>query len=359
MRVLQLIDSLEAGGAERVAVNIANALAIRVDASFICATRKEGVLSESIDDEVNYLFLNKKSTLDYRAIIKLKNYVLSQKIDIIHAHSSSFFIASLIKFMLPSKVKVVWHLHYGNIKTLPSFRLFVLKFLSKWFNYTFTVNKELKEWASTFLKQHKVAYLPNFPVNIYSEKRTKLKGEVGKKIVCLANLRHPKDHYTLVKAFKLVVNDYKDWSLHLVGKDLSDSYSENLKALVEKLDLNKNVFFYGECQDVDHILNQATIGVLSSESEGLPLSLLEYGLAGLPVVVTNVGECGEVVGLQNERGLLVPPKNEEGLASAINKFILKPKLRKEKAFVFNQAIDEVYSLEAVMKIMLSKYHSII
>jgi len=63
MRVLQLIDSLEAGGAERVAVNYANGLLNRIDGSYLCVTRAEGLLKSSVNNAVGYLFLNKKATI--------------------------------------------------------------------------------------------------------------------------------------------------------------------------------------------------------------------------------------------------------------------------------------------------------
>ena len=53
------------------------------------------------------------------------------------------------------------------------------------------------------------------------------------------------------------------------------------------------------------------------------MSLLEYGLAGLPVVVTNVGQCAEVVDNGNA-GALVPPSNPEALAQALLTFIQQP-----------------------------------
>ena len=91
MKVLQLIDSLNAGGAERVAVNYANSLTSRIEASYLCATREEGLLKESLSKNVQYLFLNKKTSLDFNAIRKLNKYVKKQDIQIIHAHSTSFF----------------------------------------------------------------------------------------------------------------------------------------------------------------------------------------------------------------------------------------------------------------------------
>src|SRR5690606_5619236 len=111
MRVLQLIDSLRSGGAERMSVTYANALVKRIDASFLCCTRKEGLLKKQLSPEVGYLFLNKKSTLDLQAFRKLRNFVKENKIDLIQAHSSSWFLALMVKLSLP-KLKLVWHDHY-------------------------------------------------------------------------------------------------------------------------------------------------------------------------------------------------------------------------------------------------------
>jgi hypothetical protein len=91
MKVLQLIDSLETGGAERIAVTYANELVNHLDGSFLCTTRKEGLLKITIDSRVGYLFLEKRRTFDLLAILRLFKYVNKNKIDMIHAHSTSFF----------------------------------------------------------------------------------------------------------------------------------------------------------------------------------------------------------------------------------------------------------------------------
>ena len=57
MRIVQLIDSLDAGGAERMAVNYANALQSKIEFSGLVTTRKEGGLKEQINPKVSYLFL--------------------------------------------------------------------------------------------------------------------------------------------------------------------------------------------------------------------------------------------------------------------------------------------------------------
>lgn len=60
MRIVQIIDSLETGGAERMAVNYANALSEKIEFSGLIASRKEGLLLNQIDKNVSYLFLKKR-----------------------------------------------------------------------------------------------------------------------------------------------------------------------------------------------------------------------------------------------------------------------------------------------------------
>ena len=62
LRVLQIIDTLNAGGAERMAVQIANGLVDKTGFSGLCCTREEGVLKDSLSHKVNYLFAKKNKT---------------------------------------------------------------------------------------------------------------------------------------------------------------------------------------------------------------------------------------------------------------------------------------------------------
>ncbi len=242
MRVLQLIDSLQTGGAERVAVNIANALVSKVEISYLCVTREEGLLKDSINTQVNYLFLNKKKTIDIKAIKKLNKFVKNNRIDVIHAHSTSFFIATIIK-MLNGTVKIVWHDHYGDSEFLEKRPYKMLKVCSPCFSKIYSVNQELKDWSNLKLKSKVVSYLPNFAVVNENKAKTILKGMHNKRIIHLANLREQKDHFTLLKAFSEVIKQFPEWSLHSVGKDFKDEYSEAIQQYLKKLKLQKHVFF--------------------------------------------------------------------------------------------------------------------
>ena len=163
MRVIQLIDSLEAGGAERMAVNYANALADEIEFSALVATRKEGVLRNQLDKKVDYLFLNKKRTVDFRAIFKLRKYILKHQIQIVQAHSSSFFLAVLVKLSLP-RVKIIWHDHYGNSDFLENRSKALLQLATFFFSGIIAVNEKLKTWALEQLHYKNGIYLPNFAV---------------------------------------------------------------------------------------------------------------------------------------------------------------------------------------------------
>lgn len=305
MRILQLIDSLESGGAERMAVNLANVLAEKIVFSGLIATRNEGALKETISIKVNYVFLNKKKTIDLPAILKLRQYVIINKVEFIHAHSSSFFIASLLKLICP-RVKIIWHDHYGNSEFLNKRPYFILQLMSLFFFKIIVVNENLKEWCLKKLWCKKIIYLPNFPeLTNSSKQKTILKGTIGKRIVSLANLRPQKNHFLIIEIAKILKTKHPDWSFHLIGKDFKDDYSESLKKAIIENKLEEIIHVYGSCNDIAAILYQIDIGIITSLSEGLPVALLEYGNFGIPVVSSNVGDIAKVI--QHEiNGILIP-----------------------------------------------------
>jgi len=338
-----------------MAVNIANELADIGVQSHICTTRLEGSLKSKIAISVGYLFLNKTHTLDLRALKKLSKYIKENRIDIIHAHSSSYFFAFLIKIRTP-KIKIIWHNHYGNIINSPIIKILVLKIVSYYFDHVISVNEILDKWTQFNLKTNKNSYLVNFALFDFNiTNYTILHGELNKRIVCIANLREDKDHINLLKAFEKVLQKYPKWTLHLVGMDLNDKYSKKIKSFIKMNNLVNSVFLYGSCSDIAYILEQATIGVLASKSEGLPVSLLEYGLAKLPVVVTNVGDCNKVV-QNNVNGLLIEPANEKNLADAILKLITNNELRMNFGTNLYKNIQHNFSKESYISKLIKIYH---
>lgn len=348
MRILQIIDSLEAGGAERMAVNYANVLAVTISFSGLVTTRKEGPLLNQVNNKVSYLFLDKKGTIDLKAISKLRKFVIKNKVEIIHAHSTSFFLAFLLKLSCPS-VKLIWHDHYGDSEFLSKRPSLALRITLPFFDGIIAVNQNLKRWAEQNMHFKNVIYLPNFPSeeNEVSE-HTVLKGIDGKRIVSLANLRLQKNHFLLLEVAKKVQLSHPEWTFHLVGKDFEDDYSRQIKNLILEYNLDKNVFIYGSKQDIATILEQSKIAILTSQSEGLPVALLEYGLYGKPIVVTNVGEIPLLI-KDGVNGFMVETGNTELFYDSLVKLLENETLQDDFGNALQQTIMDNYSEQTVIK----------
>jgi glycosyltransferase involved in cell wall biosynthesis len=347
MRIIQIIDSLEVGGAEKMAVNYANALADRIEFSGLITTRAEGNLKAQIANTVNYFFLKKKRTIDFQAAIRLKKYCKDHQIDLIHSHSSSYFISLLVKLIYP-KIKIVWHDHNGLSEYISSKDTYVLKLFSFFFEGIIVVNYKLKNWAEKRLNCSSVIYFPNFTnyfATIPSE--TILEGKPGKRILCLANLRDQKNHFFLLKVAEKLKESNLDWTFHLIGKDFMDEYSKEVHKKIKDKYLQTNVYIYGSKNDVINIINQSDIAILTSKSEGLPVALLEYGLSKKPVVSTKVGEIPLII-TNGINGFITGIDDVDGFHKSLLKLIADENLRSKFGNSLYDTIIENHSEEGII-----------
>ena len=355
--VIQIIDSLDIGGAEVLAVDITNILQKKQMNSHICVTRKEGGLKQNILKETGYCFLNRKKIFDIKALKRITSYIKKNNISIVHAHASSFFFAFLIKIVNP-KIKLIWHDHFGVSQNLENRKLFPLRFISNYFESIISVNSKLKNWALSKLKCKKVYFLNNFSTFKNDDKLTALKGAKGRRIVHLAAFRTQKDHFTLINGFENFLNQSsisKNWTLHLVGGFNDEKYFNEIRDLIRIKNLQNDIFIYGACLDIKNILNQANVGILSSKSEGLPVSLLEYGLAKLPVIVTNVGECANVVE-NNVMGFVVPVADKIEMSNKLEKLIVSEEKRINFGLALHRKVQKEYSQENFIHQLLKIYN---
>jgi glycosyltransferase involved in cell wall biosynthesis len=190
--------------------------------------------------------------------------------------------------------------------------------------------------------------LPNFTVlEKYQVPKTLLKGSAEKRIICVANLRFPKNHLFLVEVAKIINNKFPDWSFHLIGKDFQDSYSFQLKSEIKKQELKDAVFLYDSVQNVQNCITQSEIAIITSQSEGLPLVLLEYGLLEKPVIATAVGEIPKII--TNEfHGYLVEKSDVVGFASYLEYLIENTEQRKYLAHNLNTKIKNEHGEQEII-----------
>ena len=103
---------------------------------------------------------------------------------------------------------------------------------------------------------------------------------------------------------------------------------ENLKFKIKNFGIADDILFKTDLSPASPYLKAFDIFILPSLKEGLPYTLLEAGLAELPVVATNVGGIPEII--ENEKtGLLVNSANADGLAKAVSRLINDKNLRKK------------------------------
>jgi len=124
--------------------------------------------------------------------------------------------------------------------------------------------------------------------------------------------------------------------------------SKEIKKRIEKFELRNSVFLYRSRQDVENILNQASIAVLTSQSEGLPVALLEYGLYKKAVVVTNVGEIPLIV-QHKQNGFIVDSDDPNSFYQSVVDLITNETLRSDFGMALYETIQANYTAESVMK----------
>lgn len=355
---MHLTDTLEVGGLERVAVNLVNALPREEYHLHLCTTRNEGPLANLIAEDVGRLQLRRRRSLDLQAIWKLAAYIRQHQIRLLHAHGTALFMARAAA-ALTRNVAVIWHDHYGRyLEHERPVRLY--KLATAGINGVIAVNEPLANWSRTKLaiSANRVWYVPNFVCQPRTDEAApELPGRKGSRIVCVANLRPQKDHATLVQAMQIVHRVAPAAHLILVGGGSDLAHIARIQAQIRSLNLSAIITWLGERQDVAAIQRACDIGVLSSASEGLPLALIEYGMAGLSVVATRVGQCAEVLN-EGEAGLLVPPAQPEKLAEALLTLLRNPAQAAGLGAKLQARVNAVYSAEVVSKKICQIYERV-
>ncbi len=310
--IVQVVDSLDAGGAERVAVDLANELSRLGHISIMCVTRKTGSFQSALLSSVSFLNLKRKSTFDLNGILIFRKFVSENHIDCVHAHGNSSALFCVVS-LLGSGVSIVHHDHNSIFKNRKLWieRLF-LKRVDSWI----CVSTPILNWAKEKVK-YAHAIVINNPVD---EKRftntsidEKIKTDLNN-IVIVANYKSYKGQLNLLTAVNHRKDLFMNYKVLCYGGNTESDFFRSACQYKEMKGLD-NVELLSSSDRVPDVLANAIIGVLPSETEGLSISLLEYMAAGLPVIVTDVGESGNIVRAA-KNGIVVPPKDPLALASA-------------------------------------------
>ena len=143
----------------------------------------------------------------------------------------------------------------------------------------------------------------------------------------------------------LIVGEGQEASRSGLTEDMA--YRQTIFDRIRRLGLQRRVTLTGYRADVSALLTEASVSVVPSLSEGLSNVLLESMAAGVPVVATRVGGTPEAVE-HGQTGLLVPPRDPQGLATAIVRILQEPALAARLGAAGRQVVRERFGIDRLM-----------
>lgn len=304
MKILQLALSLGAGGAERIAVSLCNRFSANADNEVILVS----ILDDSVPRNIHYLkdlspdvrFVNLhcKTGLQIKAIWRVLRTIKKERPDVVHCHTHAVIL--LFPTLLIPEVHYFHTIHNMSEKIMA--RSGFLKRVIM--NYLFKRNKvnpiTISEachlsYYDTFRISNDIC-IPNGsePLAI-TEDAESVKREIERiknspdTIVFIHVARHnpQKNHDKLFRTFLRLEDEGERCILIVLGEHY-DSWKEKLKD-------SKSIFLLGTKKNVGDYMAQADFFVLSSDYEGLPMTLLEAMSMGVTPISTPAGGVVDVI----------------------------------------------------------------
>jgi glycosyltransferase involved in cell wall biosynthesis len=163
----------------------------------------------------------------------------------------------------------------------------------------------------------------------------------GFTLVFVGRVAAVKNLETMIRAVAIAAEKVIGLELWIVG---DGPVRAELEALTRDLGISKQVRFWGQRLDTAQFFSAADVFVMSSVSEGLPMSLLQAMSVGIPAIVTDVGGMAEVVRLSGG-GLLAPVGDAAKYAQAIVRMAYDPGLREELGAFSRRSYQDEFTLD--------------
>jgi len=306
-RVLTVTDTLEVGGAERVAVDIANTLDRRTHEVLFCATRNDGPLHDTLRSDVEVRILGRRATWDLTGLLRFGRFVHDAEIDVIHSHGrGSMKFVALCRRAGVLATPHVFHDHYGRLHLdrragsdlRAAMRTGVDEYLG--------VDSRLCSWARTSIgipAEHVHLARSGVDLRRFSDiEPVDLRASfdlAGTELVMVmvANFRQQKDHPTVLRALAALPPEVRRrLGLVFVCCTTSEATSfERCMAMMDELGIGDRIRIAGEQEEPLRFIAGADAAVLASKNETGPLVVLEYMASGVPFVVTDTGEITQAI----------------------------------------------------------------
>jgi len=343
LRVTHVVNSLEVGGLERLVHDLVLARGVEWT-SVICLTTL-GALGESLRASgVKVSVIGLEGGL-LRAITQLCRQLRRLRPDVVHCHNMRSHLFGGLAARLCGRRGLLLTKHGGVI---PESRYAVG--LSRWLMRRTTVVAVSPEIEGLMRGLHpeRLVYIPNgISLSAHDRQLPRMEARQrlgwsteGPWLGIVARLFPGKNHLALLEALRAVRRRFPATCLAIVG-DGPDR--RGIEDAIGRLDLKEAVAMLGERRDIPGILAALDLFVLPSDTEGMPMTLLEAMAARLPVVATCVGGVPEVV-LDGQTGLLVPPRSPEALSAAIETVLSDPVMAELLGQAGRQRAEDLFDL---------------
>lgn len=326
MNLTIFIGGISGGGAERVAVNLANHMA-NSGHNVTFLTMSETVNAYGVDQKIKLVPLLKQTERTNKIKENLLRFKRLKKY--VKEHSDDTYVV-----MLPITIALLLHfrrLIKGKIiaseRNDPESASFLSKRLMKHYSkkadlWVFQTPRAA-QWYKGRIKDQVV--IPNAINPAFIKEQ--YQGEREKRIVGAGRLSSQKNFKLLIEAFSKIEKKHADYKLSLYGKG---PLEDELKQQVKDLSLQDKVEFMGYVSDMPSAIQNASLFVLSSNYEGMPNALMEAMALGIPSISTDC-PCGGPNFLidDGENGSLVPVGDSDAMASAMDKLLDSSELREK------------------------------
>ena len=334
MKILQVITSLQIGGAEHVVVHLTKLLRQKdhtVDV--VVFNGEETAFMRELEETGCRIYKFGHGVYNIKYIPKLRR--IMREYDIIHTHNSSPQLFTAIANIGLGKVLITTEHSTNNRKREHPMFSFVDKWMYAKYAKVVTISKIAEEKLCSYLGlednqpnsplQRSIMTINNgVDVNAFyhAEDLPEL-AHLGKFVtVMVAGFREAKDQDTVIRAIALLPDEYELW---LVGDGVR---RPEIEAEIVKQNVTERVKLLGIRSDVPQLLKSADVIVMSSHWEGLSLSNIEGMSSGKPFVASEVNGLKEVTA---GYGVLFPHGDAETLADVIKKLHDDPEYYRQVA----------------------------
>lgn len=329
---------------------------------------EEGSIEDKVKEEKIRLIIIQELTReisllqDLIAFLKLYGIIKKEKPDIVHTHTSKAGILGRFAAKI-SGVPIIIHTphghvfqsYYGFFKT--KLFLFLERFASVITDKIITLTDVEKEEHLQFKVGKREKFITIFSgveldkflnVNVNKNKKREELGlnKDDKVLCCVARLVPVKGHKYLIEAMPKILKEIPNVKLLIIG---DGELRQDLENLAKNIGIADKIIFLGLRFDVPELLSILDLFVLPSLNEGMGKVLIEAMACSLPVVASEVGGIKEIV-INNETGMLVPPKDSEKMAKNIVYLLNDDELAKKMGIKGKQRALEFSSNVMVEKI---------